>query len=130
MLGPNAVGSAAPMPEASTATLLALSEGLLAHAETAPWIGPLLALGRRAARYSRRESGRQVVVAISVPARDFAAVLVGCGWTLASPTPQLDPPIDVMRRLQSRTPVRVVTEQEVLTDYFSELCSMSASCRT
>jgi hypothetical protein len=100
---------------------LALSEDLLGAPEPAPWIGPSLALGTRASRYAIRLDGRQLIVAISVPRRDFAAALVGCGWMMASPAPVLDPPLEVMRRLSPGTAIRVVTEREVLTGHFSAL---------
>lgn len=99
---------------------LALSEEALGLAEPAPWIGPLVALGTRTARYVGKLSGRQLIVALSVPRRDFAAALVGCGWMLASPASVLDPPLEVMRRLTRGAPVRVVTEREVITDHFLE----------
>ena len=100
---------------------LALSEDPLGAAEPAPWIGPSVALGTRASRYAARLDGRQLVVAISVPRRDFAAALVGCGWMMASPAPLLVPPLDAMRGLSPGTAVRVVTEREVLTGHFSAL---------
>ena len=45
----------------------------------APWAGPLLALGARLARWSPSESW-QMVVAVTVPARDYAALLIGLSW--------------------------------------------------
>lgn len=100
---------------------LALSQEAFGLAEPAPWIGPLVALGTRASRYAGKFSGRQLVVALSVPRRDFAAALVGCGWMLDSSAPVLDPPLEAMRRLTRGVPVRVVTDREVITDHFSEL---------
>lgn len=102
-------------------TWLALSEDSQGPAIPAPWIGPLLALGTRASRYVEHLGGRQLVVAISVPRRDFAAALVGCGWMMARPAPRLGPPLSTMRGLARGTPVRVVTERHVLTDCFFEL---------
>lgn len=58
-----------------------------------------------------------------MPRRDFAAVLVGCGWVMRNPVPQLEKPVDVLRRLVPYTPLRVVTDQSVITDFvlsFSE----------
>jgi hypothetical protein len=110
-----------PASPERAAVRLALSEEAFGLAEPAPWIGPLVALGTRASRFVGRLGGRQLVVAISVPRRDFTAALVGCGWMLASPAPVLDPPIAAMRGLTRGTPVRVVTEREVITDHFSEL---------
>ena len=82
------------------------------------WIGPLVALGGMASRRPTEPSGRQLIVAVSVPRRDFAAVLVGCGWVLASTAPCLNPPLAVLRGLSTGSPVRLVAEKEVVTDYF------------
>ena len=100
---------------------LALSEDPLSPAEPAPWIGPLLALGARASRYASRLDGRQLVIAISAPRRDFAAVLTGCGWVLASPAPELAEPLEVLGSLEPGTPVRIITAREVITDTFLRL---------
>ena len=85
------------------------------------WIGPLVALGGMASRHATERPGRQLIVAVSVPRRDFAAALVGCGWVLGSRTPQLDAPLEALRGFSTKTPVRVVTEKEVLTDHFIQL---------
>lgn len=108
-------------PSGRTPVRLALSEDAFGPAEAAPWIGPLVALGSRASRYVGKLSGHQLIVAISVPQRDFAAALVGCGWVLSSPAPQLRAPLDTLRVLEPNTPVRVVTEREVIADYFTRL---------
>lgn len=103
------------------AVRLALSEDEAGPDEAAPWVGQLLALGTRAARYSSTHSDRQLIVVVSVPGRDFSAALLGCGWTLARPAPKLPRPLDAMRILNSDTPVRVVTENKVMTSYFRGL---------
>jgi hypothetical protein len=54
-----------------------------------------------------------LIVALSVPRRDFAAALLGCGWTLMSSPPPLDPPLEVLSALRRGTPVRVVTKDHV-----------------
>src|SRR5262245_18896307 len=100
---------------------LSLSDDPQTAAEAAPWIGPLVVLGSRASRYADKLSGRQLIVAISVPRRDFVAALVGCGWVMASPAPLLDTPLDTLREMEPQTPVRVVTEREVIADYFTRL---------
>src|ERR1700733_15122266 len=87
---------------------LALAEDRKSPAEAAQWIGPLVALGATLARRLEHFSGRQLVVAVSVPRRDFAAPLIGCGWVLNSAPPELEAPIDVLRRLEHNTPIRVV----------------------
>lgn len=107
-------------PERSTVKL-ALSEDPAQPTEPASWIGPLVALGGMAYRYARNLCDRQLIVTVSVPRRDFAAVLVGCGWVVAHPGPQLDAPLEAFRQLEPQAPVRVVTETEVITDYFARL---------
>lgn len=107
---------------APAAVRLALTEDPLAAAVAAPWIGPLVALGSRVSRYVETlGKSRQLIVTISVPQRDFAAALVGCGWAMNSPAPALDSPLEIFRELESNTPVRVVTHAEVITDYFRTL---------
>jgi hypothetical protein len=100
---------------------LALSEDAPGLAVTATWIGPLVALGARAWRYWQQSPGRQLIIVISVPRRDFAAVLVSCGWAMVHPAPVLSPPIEVLRHLKPLTPLRVVTDSKVVTGHFSSL---------
>lgn len=98
---------------------LALSEDPCETAIAASWIGPLVALGGLASRHmQKRGTDRQLVVVISVPKRDFAATLIGCGWVMNSIARELPEPVDVLRRLEPGTPVRVVTHNEVVADHF------------
>jgi len=99
--------------------MLALGESRLGPWYPSPWIGTLLILGSRAARYARHLTDRQLVVVISLPTRDYAAVLIGCGWMFAAPRPNLAPPAEIVTTLAPGTPVRVVTGQYVITDYFN-----------
>jgi hypothetical protein len=91
------------------------------NARFAGWIGPFVALGARVSRYAARLSERQLIVAVSVPRRDFAAALIGCGWVMNSEPPHLDSPVSVLQQLQPGTPVRIVTEHEVLLARFLSL---------
>lgn len=100
---------------------LELSESADEPGRAAPWIGPLLALGTRAARYSRKSTGRQLVIALSVPKRDFAASLIGCGWVLASEAPTLAEPIETLREMEPGQPLRAVNSRQVITGKFSSL---------
>jgi hypothetical protein len=100
---------------------LALSEDAPGPAVAAQWIGPLVALGARAWRYSQQSPGQQLIIVISVPRRDFAAVLVSCGWAMVHPAPILSPPIEVLRQLKPFTPLRIVTDSKVVTGRFSSL---------
>lgn len=100
---------------------LVLSDSPDDPGQAAAWIGPLLALGTRAARYSKGTAGRQLVIAVSVPKRDFAAVLIGCGWVLASEPPELADPLETMRALQPGAPIRAVNSRHVVTGRFLAL---------
>ncbi len=100
---------------------LVLSESAEVPGQAAPWIGPLLALGTRAARHSRKVSGRQLVIAVSVPKRDFAAALIGCGWVLASEAPVLPEPLEILREMKPGQPLRAVNGRHVITGTFSSL---------
>ena len=116
------------MPTASSAHggdsgLLTLSDAEIAleSSVAAPWIGNLVVLGSRVARWSRAHSDVQIVVALSVPTRDFAASLVACGWMLAAPPPTLDAVALTVASLSPGNPVRVVTTTEVIVDEFWRL---------
>lgn len=85
------------------------------------WIGGLVGLGSILRRNLPKLEGRQLVLAISVPLRDYVAALIGCGWMLASPPPKLDPPIEVFRAATSGTYLRAVTDNRVYTGAFSWL---------
>lgn len=109
-------------PAASPRVNLALSRGPTEAPVSASWIDSLVALGGEVARYADRpEDDRRIVVTLSVPQRDFAAVLVGCGWALNRPVSPLLDPLTMFRELEARTPVRVVTHGEVIADYFTSL---------
>lgn len=100
---------------------LALSHDLRGPARSAPWLGHLVALGGLPERYADGSFDRQLIITISLPRRDYAAVLLACGWVLNKRAPRLDSPLAVLRRLRPETPVRLVTEQEVVTDCFVHL---------
>lgn len=88
----------------------------------ASWIGPLVALGGRASRYLKKLGAhRQLIVTLSVPQRDFAAVLIGCGWVMNSAPPEFHEPVEVLRELESDTPIRMVTDRYVIADRFRSL---------
>lgn len=90
-------------------------------AEWAPWIGSLVVLGTRLRRHLGNLAGRQLVVAISVPRRDYAAALVGSGWMLSSPAPGLSSPIEVFRGATTAAYLRAVTDNRIHTGAFSWL---------
>lgn len=100
---------------------LVLAEQLEQPGRSAPWIGSMLVLGTRAARHSRKASGRQLIIVLSVPKRDFAAVLIGCGWVLASEAPELQTPLETLRGLEPGQPLRAVNSGSVVTGHFASL---------
>lgn len=102
-------------------TTLGLAELPDGQVYAAPWIGPLVALGARAWRNLAQISGMQLIITVTVPRRDLAAALVGCGWLMAHPAPVLRPPIEVLRQLTSGTPVRIVTDGIIWTSLFRAL---------
>lgn len=100
---------------------LALAASADAPGQTVPWIGPLLALGSRAARYSRKASDRQLVLVVSVPRRDYAAAVIGCGWVLTSEAPVLAEPLETLREMKPGQSLRAVNSQHVITGTFASL---------
>lgn len=97
---------------------MTLAEDPLGKVLAAQWIGKFFMLGRLAARWSRAHADTQLVVVLSVPVRDFAAVLVGCGWLTDTPAPRILPVREVLPGLPLHAPVRVVTQSKVLTARF------------
>lgn len=83
------------------------------------FIGGFVSLGSLLRRYLPHLGGRQLVVALSVPRRDYAAALIGAGWVLSAPVPELDEPIEVFRNAGQRSYLRAVTEKKVVTGVFS-----------
>jgi hypothetical protein len=85
------------------------------------WVGAFISLGSLLRRYSSTLGGRQLVLAISVPRRDYVAALIGSGWMLSAPTPELGEPIDVFRGADRSTCLRAVTDRMIVTGSFSRL---------
>lgn len=101
--------------------VLGLADEPGASLAAASWIGPFVSLGSLIRRYLPKLGGRQLVLAISVPRRDYVAALIGAGWMLSSPVPDLDEPIEVFRAARKSTCLRAVTERLILTGAFSKL---------
>lgn len=95
----------------------------------APWIGAFVSLGSRLRRYAADLDGRQLVVAVSVPRRDYVAALIGSGWMLSSPAPVLDEPLAVFERSDRSTCLRAVTEKLIVTGRFTNLEAHSSGLR-
>jgi hypothetical protein len=103
---------------ASQRVRLGLADEANAVAIPAAWIEPLIQLGKVAQRRVSSLDGRQFVLAISVPCRDYAAALVACGWTLAAPPLAVEMPLDVFRTATPGMPLRVVTDEIVASGPF------------
>ena len=101
-----------------TAAFMTLAEDPDAPVVAADWIGRFFMLGRLTERWSQFHAGSQLVVVLSVPVRDFAAVLVGCGWMSSIPAPNLSPVREVLAGLPLGAPVRVVSQTKVFTERF------------
>jgi hypothetical protein len=87
----------------------------------AAWAGSLLALGACVAQHAESRDGSQLVVAVTVPVRDLAAVLIGCGWMLKHDPDIPGDPADTVATLTRNTPVRMVTDQQVVAHRYFEL---------
>lgn len=84
-----------------------------------PFIGAFVSLGSLLRRYLPNLDGRQLVVAISVPRRDYAAALVGAGWMLSAPAPQLGEPTETLRAIKQGAHVRAVTRDKIVFGAFT-----------
>lgn len=102
-----------------TQLLLSESPSEVGYAEG--WIGAMLALGARSARHHRIGDDRQLVIVTTVPKRDFAAALIGCGWALASKAPALPEPLHTLRTMKPGQALRAVNRSQVITGIFSSL---------
>lgn len=82
----------------------------------------MVALGILTSRNCQKiADNRQLIIVLSVPVRDFAATLIGCGWVLASTAPKLPPPLATLKEVVPGEPLRVVNSHHVITGTFSFL---------
>jgi hypothetical protein len=84
----------------------------------APWAGPLLALGARLARQPAPGPDSRLIVAVTLPTRDLAAVLIATGWVLTRPVAAPATIEQVLPSLEPNTPVRMITGDELVADCF------------
>lgn len=110
-------------------TLLGLADQPGAPRTVGPWIGSFVALGSLLRRYLSKLEGRQLVLAVSVPCRDYVAALIGSGWMLSSPAPVLDEPLAVFEASDRSTCLRAVTEKLIVTGRFTSLEAHSSGLR-
>lgn len=119
------------MPDLPTRprTLLGLAEQPDEAMVVEPWIGSFVALGSLLRRYLPKLAGRQLVLAVSVPRRDYVAALIGSGWMLSSSAPVLDEPLAVFKASDRSTYLRAVTDRLIVTGQFSKLEAHSSGTR-
>lgn len=86
-----------------------------------PFIGGFVSLGSLLRRYLPNLGGRQLVVAVSVPRRDYAAALVGAGWMLSASAPDLGDPVGAFRRMSQGMFARAVTSEAVVSGAFTRI---------
>ncbi|MFF5324050.1 hypothetical protein ACFY2Y_10005 [Janibacter hoylei] len=102
--------------------LLSLAENPDSASVCSSWIGPILALGTRLARKVDDFRGRQLIIAISVPSREYAAALIGSGWTLGRPPTQVaTDPLTVLRAALPQGNYRAVNANHVISGRFQGL---------
>ena len=99
-------------------SVFTLSESAAKGGVRAKWIDHLVSCGLRAARYASTLENRQLVLALSVPQRDYAAVLIACGWVLGAKCPNLSDPHSLLERLEPGQLVRVVDKEHVVAAKF------------
>lgn len=104
---------------ASPRAVLGIADHLCSPLASDSFITAFVLLGSALRRYLPSLDGRQLVVALSVPRRDYVAALIGAGWMMSAPAPKLDAPVDVFRAVEPGTHLRAVTEQEVITGVFT-----------
>lgn len=110
--------------------LLSLAENPQSTPVQSAWIGPLLALGTRLARKADMFDGRQLIIAVSVPSREYAAVLIGAGWTLGrSPAQIATDPLEVLRGALPQANYRILNAKQVISGPFQGLDESHAKVR-
>ncbi|WP_309081324.1 hypothetical protein [Zhihengliuella sp.] len=119
------------MAESSTRprTLLGLADQPGESMVVGPWIGSFVSLGSLLRRYLSKLEARQLILAVSVPRRDYVAALIGSGWMLSSPAPVLDDPLTVFEASDRSTYLRAVTDRLIVTGRFSKMEAYSSGAR-
>lgn len=80
--------------------MFTLSEDVAAVGVQAKWIDHLVSCGLRVAHYASTLDDKQLVLALSVPQRDYAAALIACGWVLGAKRPNVPDPREVLERVE------------------------------
>ena len=98
--------------------MFTLSEDVAAVGVQAKWIDHLVSCGLRAARYASNLEDIQLVLALSVPQRDYAAALIACGWILGARCPNAPDPRTFLDEIESGQIVRFVDKEKVVAAKF------------
>lgn len=110
-------------------TLLGLADEPGQPMVVGPWIGSFVGLGARLRRYLSKLEGRQLVLAVSAPSRDYVAALISTGWMLSSEAPALEDPLTVFEKSDQSTYLRAVTDQLIVTGRFTKMVASSSGAR-
>ena len=105
--------------------MFTLSEDAAAAGVQAKWIDHLVSCGLRVARYASKLEDKQLVLALSVPQRDYAAVLIACGWVLGAPRPSVSDPRTFLNTVQSGEKIRLVTRDKVVAAKYCRIGTSS-----
>ena len=98
---------------------LKLTDPIEGTSVSASWIGALFALGARLSRKHEVFSNDQLVIAISVPNRELAAVLIGAGWSVSRPPRSYETdPTKLSRNAQTGQVFRLVNAENVVVGTF------------
>lgn len=103
----------------SKGAVLALAENDQMEGVCARWIDHLVSFGLRTARYSENLGEGQFVLALSVPQRDYAAVLIACGWVLGTQRSNMPEPREFLEKAQPGQKIRMVAKKQIVAaNYF------------
>lgn len=98
--------------------MFTLSEDAAMVGVQAKWIDHLVSCGLRAARYASTLDDKQLVLALSVPQRDYAAALIACGWVLGAKRPNVSDPRRVLERVEPGQKVCLTDKKHIVAAKF------------
>ena len=105
--------------------MFTLSEDVAAVGVQAKWIDHLVSCGLRVARYASKLEDKQLVLALSVPQRDYAAALIACGWVLGAQRPSMPDPRTFLDKVQPGEIIRLVTKDKVVVAKYCRIGTSS-----
>lgn len=105
--------------------MFTLAEDAAAVGVQAKWIDHLVSCGLRAARYVSKLEDKQLVLALSVPQRDYAAALIACGWVLGAQRPSISDPRTFLDKVQPGTIIRLATKDKVVVAKYCRIGTSS-----